>query len=375
MNLDLSEDEAMLKAATERFVSDRYAADRRAYLAQPHGFASENWAAMSELGLTAAAFPVASGGLGIGAAGLATIFEALGRGLVVEPLAENAVLAGRLFDQLAPAALREQLLPELIAGTRRVALAHSEHRARKNQARVETAARENGTATYLTGEKSLVPGGAGADGYLVSARISGQPDDPDGVALFFVGATAPGLSVNPWRTIDGGVAVSLSLRDVAVDAGSCLGGSLAAIEAAQLHASLARSAEALGIMETLFAQTLDYLRTRRQFGKPLGSFQALQHRMVAQYAVLEEARGLLYLAMMIPPESGEAWRAAVTGARAFIAETSVTLGHEMIQMHGGMGVSDELAIGQGHKRLMMLSRWPDDPATALDRFAGVSAAP
>jgi alkylation response protein AidB-like acyl-CoA dehydrogenase len=168
---------------------------------------------------------------------------------------------------------------------------------------------------------------------------------------------------------DGSMAVSLTLDGVLAGPDTRLGGGAAQIADVEVLASLARSAEALGIMERIFAETLDYLRIREQFGKPLSSFQALQHRMVAQYAAIEQSRALLNLALVSWGKPDFA--AAVAGARAFIAPASIELGHEMIQLHGGMGVSDELSIGHAHKRLLVLSRWPDDPEAALDRFAGV----
>ncbi len=363
MNFDLSEDEEMLKAVAERFVTDCYDLEkRREYLAASEGFSRENWALLSELGLVAALFSAESGGLEIGQTGIATIFEALGRGFVVEPLVESVLLAGGLFETLAPADLKAQWIEGLVMGEKRLAFAHRENAARDNAAWVETRA----DGTTLSGAKSLVIAGAGADGFIVSARIAGNAGDAHGIELFLVEAGAPGLALEPWRLVDGSLGATLTLDKTPA---TRLGGSLDDIETAQTRAALARTAEALGIMERLFAETLDYLRTRKQFGVPLGSFQALQHRMVAQYAALEQSRSLLYLAIMADPADRSAWRKAIDGARSYVADVSITLGHEMIQLHGGMGVIDELSIGHGHKRLLLLSRWPESPEASLTRYA------
>jgi len=366
VNFDLSEDEEMVKALAERFVVDHYDIEsRRRFLAEPDGFSARNWSLLGDLGLIAALFDAEAGGLDLDATGIVTVFEALGRGLVVEPLIENVLLAGRLFANGASAALREAWLPDLISGRRRIALAHAEEKGRDGSGWVETRV---DTAGALHGEKAYIPAAGGVDGFVVSARLSGNPGDAEGIGLFFVPADAAGLSTTAWRMADGTVAASLRLDGVAGTTVERLSGGLAEITAAEELASLARGAEALGIMESLFAETLDYLRTREQFGARLASFQALQHRMVAHYTAVEQARGLLNLAMVSwgKPE----FRAAVLGARAFISEVSVALGHDMIQFHGGMGVTDELSIGHGHKRLLVLSRWPDGPDAALDRFAG-----
>jgi alkylation response protein AidB-like acyl-CoA dehydrogenase len=369
MNFDLTEDEEMLKALAERFVADRYDAERRReYLSHEAGFSSENWALLGELGLIAALFDAEDGGLGISATGLVTAFEALGRGLVVEPLIENVALAARLFARVAPPRIKEEWLSGLIGGERRLALAHREHAARKNESWVEVQASTDGRDSFLSGEKFIVPGGAGVDAYVVSARTGGEPAAPDGAAFFLLDASAPGLSTRSWRLVDGSVAVTLTLDGAKAVR---LGGTLADLAREQFRATLLRSAEALGVMDRLLADTLEYLRTRKQFGVSLGSFQALQHRMVAQYAATEQARALLQLASMASPEDEPRWTEAIEGCRAFIAEASVTFGHEMIQMHGGMGVTDELIIGHGHKRLLMLSRWPDGAEEALDRYAGI----
>jgi alkylation response protein AidB-like acyl-CoA dehydrogenase len=368
VNFDLSEDDEMLKALAERFIMDRYDQERRRhYQSAEMGFSPENWQLLGELGLIAALFDAECGGLGVGRVGQATVFEALGRGLVVEPLIENAAIAGRLFDDIAHALLKAEWLDQLVSGKKRLALAHRELTARHNVAWVETEVRQNGSGVLLSGSKSLVAAGAGADAYLVSARASGDAGDRDGIALFLVDPGAPGLTVSPWRLVDGSVAVALTLEDVMVPEQCCLGGDLSSIEAALEHGSFLYCAEALGVMEKLYADTLEYLRTRTQFGVSLGSFQALQHRMVTQYAVLEQSRALLNLATMATEPAGRS--RAVHGARAYIAENSVPFGHEMIQMHGGMGVTDELIIGHGHKRLLMLSRWPEDANAALDRYA------
>ncbi len=365
LNFDLSEDEEMLKALAERFVNDHYDTERRrGYLAQPHGFSASNWTLLGELGLVAALVDAEETGLD--ATGIATVFEALGRGLVVEPLIENVLVAGRLFAATAPAALRAEWLPALRQGSRRIALAHAEPRARAGQLWVETRAEEHGQR--LTGTKSCVPGGSGVDAFIVTARATGSSASPEGLGLYVVAANATGLTREDWRMADGSIASTLTLNDVPAEP---LNGDHKAMEAAQHLATLARCAEALGIMERIFAETQDYLRTREQFGAKLASFQAIQHRMVAQYAVIEQSRALINLAMVSWGRSG--FGLAVLGARAFIAPASVELGHEMIQFHGGMGVSDELSIGHGHKRLLVLSRWPDDPDTALDAFAGINS--
>jgi alkylation response protein AidB-like acyl-CoA dehydrogenase len=232
---------------------------------------------------------------------------------------------------------------------------------------LETTAKHDGGGAVLAGAKSLVMAGEGADAFLVSARIFGDAGDCDGIGLYLVDANTPGLGIQPWRMVDGSVAVSLTLDNVSVAEDNCLGGGLGDIEAAFECGAFLYCAEALGIMERLYADTLDYLRTRTQFGTALGGFQALQHRMVAQYAMLEQARALLSLATMATEPAARS--RAIHGARAYIAENSVTFGHEMIQMHGGMGVTDELIIGHGHKRLLLLSRWPEDAGAALDRYA------
>lgn len=370
VNFDLSEDEELLKALTERFITDHYDHDsRRAFLGEPNGFSTANWSLLGELGLIAAPFPEEFGGLGLDATGIATVFEAMGRGLVLEPLAETVVLAGRLFALAAPEPLRDEWIDTLLTGEKRLALAHAESKSRGRLPWVQTSARREGKSYVLSGAKPYCIASGGADAFIVTARLSGNPDDRDGVALFLVPADAADLSSSTWQLADGSVATALTLNDVAVPVGNRLVGGLETLDKVEGLAALARSAEALGIMERIFAETIDYLNTRDQFGAALGSFQAIQHRMVAQYAVIEQSRALLNLALV--NWGSDAFEQAVFGARAYIAEASLTLGHEMIQFHGGMGVTDELAIGGGHKRLLVLSRWPEGPQASLDRFAGL----
>lgn len=357
VDFDLSEDQEMLKSVAERFVADRYDADRRrAYLDEQDGFSAANWALLSELGIVGAAFAVGSGGLGAGRTDLAIVFEALGRACIVEPLAESAVLAGGLFDRAASPALRAVWLDAIVSGDKRLVVAHRNGGV--------TADRHGDAGDWtLRGSEPFVPGGSGADGFIVSTMDAGE------AAFFLVPAQTPGLTSNSFRLIDGSVGVALTLSDVVVREDHRLNDGVAAFAAAEELATIARGAEALGIMEMMFFATRDYLRTRQQFGAPLGSFQAVQHRMVAQYAALEQARALLTLAVMVDPDDGTAATRALSGMRAFIAEASVALGHEMIQLHGAMGVTDELIIGQAHKRLVMLSRYPEGPLAALDRYA------
>ena len=367
MNFDLTEDEELLKALAERFVEDRYDLDRRRkYLAGDEGFSRDNWRLLGELGLLAAPLSEEQGGLGLKATAMATVFEVLGRGLVVEPLIEAVLVAARVFAAAAPEALADAWLPAVLAGDRRLALAHAEAAGRNGRLLVETRVESRSDGFVLTGSKPFVIAGLGADGFVISARSHGAPGDVDGLGLYFVEAGAPGLATTGWRIADGSVAAALTLD--AVPAVRLESGVEALTEAAPL-ASLARSAEGLGVMQRLFDDTLDYLRTRKQFGAALGTFQAIQHRMAAQYGVLEQARALLNLALV--SEDTDGFANAVDGLRAFIAPAGVELGHEMIQFHGGMGVTDDLLIGHGHKRLLVLSRWPDTPDAALDRFAGV----
>ncbi|MEO5598371.1 MAG: acyl-CoA dehydrogenase, partial [Novosphingobium sp.] len=339
MNFDLSEDEAMLKTLGERVVQDRYCGDmRRAYLDQPCGFSPENWALLGELGLIAALGSRASDEAAFGPDAIVTLFEAFGRGLVVEPLIENVLLAARLFDTVAGQELSAEWRDALLAGSKRIALAHAEPRSRPGRLWLETRAEAVDGGMRVTGTKNCVPAGAGVDGFIVTARAAGTAGSTEGVALLFIAAETSGLTPTPWRMADGSAALRLDLDGAFVPQSCVLSGGITEIEQAQTMANLARGAEALGIMERLFADTLDYLRTREQFGTKIGSFQAIQHRMAAQYAVLEQTRGLLNLAVV--SYGSRDFARNVAGLRAFMGAASINLGHEMIQFHGGMGVTD-----------------------------------
>lgn len=366
MNLELTEDEQMLVDLAERFVRDRYdLARRREYRASKDAFSSENWALLGELGLIQALFDGRHGGLGVNATGVAKLFETLGRGLLVEPLLENVMVAGRLLAEIAGERHRS-LVDEVVNGSKRVALAHAEAVGWGGRLWVETRAR-SGPVTRLTGSKPYVIAGAGADAYIVSARSHGAPDEPSGISLYLVPADEPGLSARVWHLADGSAAVALDFSDVEVADSGYLADGVEAVESIAVMARLAGAAEALGVMDSMLTETLEHLRTREQFGARLASFQALQYRMVGQYAVVEQARALIELALV--SEGTSEFDRAVDGARAFVASTALPFGHDMIQMHGGMGVTDELAIGHGHKRLLVLSHWPDNPESALDRVA------
>lgn len=368
MNFALSENEEMLKALAERFVLDRYDLERRrTYQQTPTGYSADNWHLLGELGLLAAPLPESCGGLDVDGTSLAVMCEALGHGLVVEPVIENVILAARLLATTGSAAAATPLLNGLVTGEARIAVAHAEAGGRGGRMWIETSARREARGWVLSGHKSCVPAGAGAQGFIVSARTTGQPGERTGLGLWLVPEDVPGLVVKPWRTIDGGVAVSLDLSDVHLEAAAHLADGIAELDAAQAVAQLARGAEALGIMERMLAETAEYLRTREQFGQKLSSFQALQHRMVAQYAVKEKVRGLLNRAVV--GWGGADFARTAAGLGAYVAKVALGFGHDMIQFHGGMGVTDELAIGHAHKRLVMLSRWPHAPEVAMDLYA------
>lgn len=356
MNFDLSEEETMLEALADRFAAERYDIERRrTYQAQTYGFSQENWDMMGEFGLMAAPIAPEHGGLGLTAGAMVTLFMALGRGLVVEPLCESVLVGARLLLAGADESLAAQWADDLCSGRRRVALAHCE-RARGGVAAIAQAMR-------ISGEKHCVPAGLGADAYIVSA-VGEQ-----GVEFYLVPADAPGLSVTPWRMIDGSLAALLRFDNV--EASHQLSGGLGLLDAIMPLADLARAAEAVGVMQRIFDESLEYLRTRSQFNTALGRFQAIQHRMVAHYAALEQSKALINSALVA--EGQEGFAQTVHGARAFISQVSLDLGHDMIQFHGGMGVTDELSIGHGHKRLVLLSRWPEDPLAQLDRYAQEAA--
>jgi len=360
MNFDLDEDQSLLKSAVERFARDRYGGDiarRRGYRMTATGFSPENWAALADLGLLALPFATADGGLGGGAIELIAVFEALGRGLVVEPLLDSIIVAGGLLDRAGTDAQRAAWLPGIIAGTKRLALAHAETAARYNLAHVETRAATSGDSVRLSGVKTFVLAAAGADALIVSATEAGT------VSFYLVPVDTPGLSIQPFRVVDGSIGAEVALRDVCVPASARLRHGLDALDTIVAQAALAASAEMLGLMTLLLDTTLDYVNTRQQFGTPLGKFQVIQHRLADAYMGIENARSALYRAAIAAPDPR-----AAAGAKALISEAAITVGHTAIQLHGGMGMTDELLIGHAHKRIMLLAHHFGDARATLDRY-------
>lgn len=361
MNFELDDEQGMVRDLVARFVGDRSDLDARARARRtPTGFCGDNWRMMGELGLLALPFGNDVGGMGGGPVELITVLESLGRGLAAEPYASDLLLAGRLLERAGTVAQRSEWLPAIVSGERRLALAHMERAARFNPLFVQCKVVPRDGKGVLQGSKTFVQAGEGADGFIVSARHSGMPDGEEGLSLWLVRADAAGVEQRAYRLVDGSVALELHLHDVE---GERLDGGADALLATFDEARIAACAEMVGIMAMLFDTTLEHLRTRKQFGQPIGSFQAIQHRMADQYAALEQSRSHMFRAALMPRD-----KSAIAGAKAFISAAAIRLAEDCVQFHGGMGVTDELVVGHGHKRILLLASLLGDSESELKRY-------
>jgi len=377
VNFDSSEEQRLLDASIERFVTRDYSFEaRRRIVASPGGYSADVWKTLADLGLPALAVPAEFGGLGGGAADLASVMEAIGRALIVEPLPATA-LAARIVAKAASPDQKKTLLPAMAAGELIAAFAHTEEGARYDLGHVATQARRTSDGFAIDGEKRVVLHAPCAEGFVVSARLEGSDADPNGLALFWVNADTPGISLVSYRTLDELPAADIALANVRVAADSRLGAApsaLAVIENAVDYASALVCAEAVGAIQYANDATLEYLKNRRQFGVPIGSFQALQHRMVDMAIEYEQAKSMTRLACAAVDAEGDPSRRkrAVSAAKVRIADACRRVSQESIQLHGGMGMSDELKVSHTFRRLTMIAQQFGDADHHLERFADLS---
>ncbi|MDM0031363.1 acyl-CoA dehydrogenase [Variovorax sp. J22P271] len=370
MNFEHSEDRRMLADSMNRFIAEQYAFDTRDRIAKsPEGFSAEIWRQFAELGVIGALFGEADGGYGGGGFDIAVVFEALGRGLVVEPLL-GAVMAGEAISAAGSAA-QKSLLAEIIGGTTVAALAHDEDGGHYELARVQTRAVRSGDGWVLDGAKVVVQQGAQAKLFVVSARTAGTVDDEAGISLFLVPAKTAGLTVRDCPAIDGGRVAELRFDKLALGADALLGTEgqgHATLERAVARGLLALCAESLGAMEAAKAATLDYLRTRKQFGLLIGSFQALQHRMADLLLEIEQARSAVINAAAAIDADRLTRERAVSAAKFSIGRIGARVAEESIQLHGGIGMTWELPLAHYAKRLVMIDHQLGDEDHHLQRY-------
>lgn len=377
MDFAFTEEQTLLQDTLARFVQKEYAFEKRlAIRKSPDGYSRAVWAQLAEMGVLGLPFPEEYGGFGGGPVETLIVMQAIGGGLLVEPYLATVVLGGALVHALGNAGHR-QMLTQVAEGALLLAFAHGEPRSRYALAQVETRAAREGAGWKLSGRKAVVLHGAQADRLIVSARTGGAATDEAGISLFVVDRRAAGMTVRDSPTIDGLRAAEVELNDVRVGAEALLGdegGAYPAIDQAIDAGAAALCAEAVGVMETLNAQTLDYLKTRQQFGQPIGRFQVLQHRAADMFIHCELSRSIALLAAM-KAASADALerRRAVSAAKVQIGRSGRFIGQAAIQLHGGMGVSDEVAASHYAKRLTMIDFWLGDTEHHLARFARASS--
>jgi alkylation response protein AidB-like acyl-CoA dehydrogenase len=356
MNFTLTHEQQQLQDGARRFARERYSFERWRVMTQA-GVAcnAENWQQMADLGWLAITIAEEDGGLGGNATDVMVLMEEFGKAMVLEPYVSTCI-AGTLLACHANASRRAQLLEGIATGACRIALAIGEEDSRFDLSYVTTRAEHSGDGFTLSGYKSYVPDGSSAHWLIVPARTSGQPGDEAGITLFLVASDAAGTRLQHYRGADYRQASALHLSDVRVDASAVIGevgAGFALLDLAVDHAVVATLAEAVGAMTAASDMTLDYLKTRKQFGVTIGSFQALQHRMVDMTIACEEARSMLYYALEYLDGASDVRRRAVSAAKVRVAQSAIYVGQQAVQLHGGIGTSDELAISHFLKRLTM----------------------
>ena len=379
MNFELSEEQLLLKDSVAKFINDRYELDaRRRYLSEPRGFSQDNWQQFADLGWLSVPFGEEYGGFGGGAADMMVVMEEFGRGLIAEPYVATVLLFGGALSESGNAVQQQDLIPKIIDGSLQGALAYHERNSRFSFSDIQTTADRTRDAYELNGQKSVVFNGVAADKLIVSARI-GQDD---GVALFVVDIDANGVSRREFQLMDGQTVADLRFEGVALDDSNVLVDAeqgLSVLQKVARQAIVALAAEAQGAMQVLLDTTVEYSKTREQFGVPIGSFQALQHRMVDMFSACEENRSLLYRTVCAVDEDDanrdEKDIVKNTHAlKAMVGRSGKKIGAEAIQLHGGIGMTDELKVGHYVKRLMTINTCLGDTDYHQRRFAELTNA-
>jgi alkylation response protein AidB-like acyl-CoA dehydrogenase len=379
VDFSLSEEQQMLSDGAGKFLADHYSFEqRRALLMSPAGFSEQNWQTFAELGWLALPVPEDAGGLGGSFIDTTLIMEAMGRRLVLEPYATTAILAARVIAQSRNEQLRSSLLPEIAQGTCRVALAHGELASRYDTRMVQTCARLDEDGYVIDGVKVLALDAPAAHKLIVSANIADGKNSADiadrkNIALFLLDANAPGVTVRGYPLIDGTRAADIELTAVRASRSTLLAAgpeALEVLEEAIDRLVLARVAEGLGAMEVVLQLANEHLQSRQQFGQPLIRFQALQHRLAEMFVEIQETRSILYRGLAYIEAPAAERRAAVSAAKVVAANAGRVVGEQGIQLHGGVGMTQEYQVGHYYKRLIALEKSFGDVDYHLERLAG-----
>jgi pimeloyl-CoA dehydrogenase small subunit len=371
MDFDPSDDQRLLLESVSRLLADTYGfAQRKTYLARPEGYSTEMWSKFAELGLLGLPFAEEHGGFGGGAQEVMLVMQAFGKVLVLEPFLSTVVLGGTAIKAAGSDAQRKALLPAIAEGTLKLAFAHGERQARYDLTDVVTTAKRVGDGWVLDGSKIVVSHGEAADKLIVSARTGGERYDEDGITLFLVDATAQGVARRGYVTRDETRAADVSLSNAAGEVLGEVGKGLAVIEKIVEAGIAATAAETVGAMEAMNEMTLEYSKTRVQFGQPIGSYQVVQHRLADMFMTQEQGRSMAMLATMSVDNNDDAERRHdIAMAKVGVGQAGRYVSQSAVQMHGGIGMTEEYAVGHYFRRCMVIERLFGDPAYYLQRLA------
>jgi len=376
MNFDYSEEQGLLKESIVRWAQDNYSFDQRRVTADSEtGFSREHWSTFAELGWLSVPFAEEYGGYGGSVVDIAAVMEEFGKVLVVEPVFSTLVLFGGVLSLSSNESIKAEFIPQIIDGGLLGAVGIYESQSRFDISNVKTVAKESGEKYSITGSKSFVLGGQFADKLIVLARTGHAQTDEGGLSLLLVDAKASGVSINGYSLMDGQQVADIDFANVDAVLLGELGDGYSVLNSALQKAHVALSAEALGIMEKLNRTTVEYTKTRKQFGTTISSFQALQHRMVDTFMAYEQSKSLLIgtlCALSDEQTSAEQVTKSVNALRVLTAKNGKLIGDEAIQLHGGMGITDELDVGHYVKRLMMINLMFGNGDFFQDQFNQVS---
>ena len=355
MDFNFNEEQTLIQSQVAQFIQRDYEWEKRQVLvASDLGFSSENWKTFAELGWLGISLSEKSGGFGGSALESMIIMEEFGKGLVVEPFLETVILCAGLIDSCGNEEQKADLLGPVISGEMHLALGFTEPQSRFNLADVTTEAKKKNGDYLVSGFKSVVMNGPNADKLIISARTSGKQNDKEGISLFVIDSNLEGVSLRNYPTVDGRRASEVTLENVIIPSSSLLseeGKGYQHLEGAIDGATLAICAEAVGAMEVLYKTTVEYTKTREQFGQAIGKFQVLQHRMVDMFMEYEQSKSLLYMATIKNVEGSKDAKKAISGLKYQVGKAAKFIGQQSVQLHGGMGVTEELNVGHFFKRL------------------------